>query len=172
MNQLVAVVIPPASALSTIADEELSAARSFVEMEKSAGTRLAYRSDFAIFTAWCYARDVCPLPASPGVVSAFLASEAKAGAKASTIGRRVAAIRYAHRLAGHEPPTSAETVRAVIRGYPAQHRDGARQEGACDGRRGVADAVLLSRFAGRKAGTGRCWPSGSRGPSADPNWWR
>jgi hypothetical protein len=33
-------------------------------------------------------------------VAAFLAAGANAGAKASTITRRVAAIRYAHRLAG------------------------------------------------------------------------
>jgi hypothetical protein len=42
-------------------------------------------------------------------VAAFLAAEANAGAKASTITRRAAAIRYAHRLAGYETPTSAET---------------------------------------------------------------
>ena len=36
--------------------------------------------------------------------------------KAATITRRAAAIRYAHRLAGHEPPTSAEAVRATIKG--------------------------------------------------------
>jgi hypothetical protein len=47
---------------------------------------------------------------------AFLAAEANAGAKASTITRCAAAIRYAHRLAGHEPPTSPETARAVMRG--------------------------------------------------------
>ena len=85
-------------------------------MEKAAATRRAYRSDFAIFAAWCLARSAEPLPASPAIVAAFLAAEANAGAKASTITRRAAAIRYAHRLAGHEPPTSAETVRAVMRG--------------------------------------------------------
>ena len=37
MNQLVTVVIPPSSALSTIPDGELAPARSFAEMEKSAG---------------------------------------------------------------------------------------------------------------------------------------
>lgn len=116
MNELVTIVIPPASALVTIAEEELAAVRAFAEMEKSAGTRRAYRSDFRIFTAWCDVRGVCPLPALPGVVSAFLSGEATGGLKASTIGRRGAAIVYAHKLAGYEPPTSAETVRAVVRG--------------------------------------------------------
>ena len=56
------------------------------------------------------------MPASSELVAAFLASLAKSGCKASTIARRAAAIRYAHRLAGHDSPTSAETVRAVLRG--------------------------------------------------------
>jgi site-specific recombinase XerD len=113
-DQLPALADGPA--LPALADAELDAARSFAEMEKAGATRRAYRSDFAIFAAWCHARVVEPLPASPDVVAAFLAAEANTGAKAATITRRAAAIRYAHRLAGHEPPTSAETVRAVMRG--------------------------------------------------------
>jgi site-specific recombinase XerD len=115
MDQL-AVLLPQSPGLPVLADAELDAARSFAEQEKAAATRRAYRSDFAIFAAWCHARGTEPLPAAPAIVAAFIAAEANAGAKASTINRRAAAIRYAHRLAGHEPPTSAETVRAVMRG--------------------------------------------------------
>jgi site-specific recombinase XerD len=49
-------------------------------------------------------------------VAAFLAAEAEAGRKPSTIGRRCAAIGHAHKLAGHEPPTNAEGVKATLRG--------------------------------------------------------
>jgi hypothetical protein len=38
------------------------------------------------------------------------------GRKASTIGRRAAAIGYHHKIAGHEPPTGSEAVKAVLRG--------------------------------------------------------
>jgi len=38
------------------------------------------------------------------------------GRKASTIGRRAAAIGYHHKIAGHEPPTNAEGVKVVLRG--------------------------------------------------------
>ena len=34
----------------------------------------------------------------------------------ATITRRLAAIRYAHKLAGHEPPTNVEVVKATLRG--------------------------------------------------------
>lgn len=56
------------------------------------------------------------MPATEGTVMGFLSAEARGGAKASTLGRRVAAIRYAHKLAGHEPPTNSEAVKALMRG--------------------------------------------------------
>ena len=34
----------------------------------------------------------------------------------ATIGRRVAAICYAHKLAGREPPTNSQAVKATLRG--------------------------------------------------------
>jgi site-specific recombinase XerD len=67
--------------------------------------------------AWCASRSLAPLPAEPATVAAFLAAQAQAGIKASSIGRRLAAIRYGHRLAGFiEPPTNSELVRATLRG--------------------------------------------------------
>jgi site-specific recombinase XerD len=115
MNAL--TVIPAASVPASLAEAELDAALSFAEQEKSAATRCAYRSDWRIFTAWCALHDLAPLPAAPGTVARFLSSQAVAGVKASTISRRCAAIGYAHKLAGHrEPPSNAETVKAVMRG--------------------------------------------------------
>jgi len=56
------------------------------------------------------------VPAEPGLVAAFLASQVAAGTKTSTLSRRVAAIRHAHRLAGHETPTGSEVVKTTMRG--------------------------------------------------------
>jgi site-specific recombinase XerD len=95
---------------------EIDAAHDFALAEKSAATRHAYRSDFALFTAWCRTRNAEPMPASPETVAAFLAAQATAGARASTISRKAAAIRYAHRLAGHALPTDTEAVKIVMRG--------------------------------------------------------
>jgi hypothetical protein len=53
------------------------------------------------------------LPAHQGIVAAYLSSLADSGRKASTIGRRAAAI---GKMAGHEPPTGSEAVKAVLRG--------------------------------------------------------
>ncbi len=95
---------------------EQDAAWNYRQNEKSAGTRRAYGSDFRIFVGWCEARGVLHLPAEPETVATFIAAEADAGTRPSTIGRRLAAIRYAHRLAGQPTPTDAEIVGVTMRG--------------------------------------------------------
>jgi Phage integrase, N-terminal SAM-like domain len=84
--------------------------------EKSAATRRAYRSDWAHFTRWCDGMGATALPASPQTVAGYLAHLADSGLKASTIGRRMAAIAYAHRLKEFGTPTASEAVHAVARG--------------------------------------------------------
>ena len=75
-------------------------AAGYARAEKAPATRRAYRSDFQQFCSWCETKRVPALPACPKAVAAFLAAEANRGVKPSTIGRRLAAIRYAHKLAG------------------------------------------------------------------------
>ena len=91
-------------------------AQGYANAEKAAATRRAYGTDFSIFRAWCEERQLDAIPASPATVAAFLAHEASRNVKASTIGRRVAAIRYAHKLAGFDTPTDDERVKATVRG--------------------------------------------------------
>jgi site-specific recombinase XerD len=114
MNDL--VIIAPIALPACLADAEIAAALSYAEQEKSEGTRRAYRSDFRIFTIWCLARGLESMPATASTVARFLSSQADGGLKASTIGRRGAAIGYAHRLAGHEAPGNSEACKAVVRG--------------------------------------------------------
>jgi len=116
MNATDIVAVEAPSLPANIVQAEMDAARAFALAEKSAATRRAYKADFRIFAAWCGSRGASPMPATPDLVSAYLASLATAGAKASTIGRKAASIRYAHRLAGCEPPTNVETVKATLRG--------------------------------------------------------
>lgn len=72
-------------------------------------------NDFRIFRTWCEARGVSSLPAAPETVAAYLAANAGTS-KASTLGRRIAAIRYAHKLAGLALPTDEEGVKTTMRG--------------------------------------------------------
>jgi hypothetical protein len=71
----------------------------------------------ATFEDFCRDARVAPLPASPENVALYLANLAEAGAKASTIHRRLSAISQAHQLAGHLPyPTQDWMVRATMCG--------------------------------------------------------
>lgn len=114
-DQLLALQAAPIGGLPAL-QGDLDRAASFARAEKAESTRRAYRTDFDLFKAWAAERGVCALPASPESAAAFLASEADRRIAPSTISRRVAAIRYAHRLAGHAVPTDDERVRAVVRG--------------------------------------------------------
>jgi site-specific recombinase XerD len=105
-----------ASALPATLEPEIESAAEYARAEKAAATKRAYRSDFALFRSWCEAKRLRALPSAPEAVAAFLAAEANRGAKVATISRRLAAIRYAHKLAGHEPPTNSEAVKATLRG--------------------------------------------------------
>src|SRR5215467_12500960 len=116
MPTLPALVIDRVEPLPALPTVDTDRAAAFARQDKAPATRKAYRSDFAGFQAWCTTRGVDALPAIPETVAAYLASEAEAGRKPSTIGRRCAAIRYAHKLAGHEPPTNSEAVKATLRG--------------------------------------------------------
>jgi site-specific recombinase XerD len=109
-------VIEPTQNLPAALGPDLAAAIDLAKAEKAVSTRKAYGTDFRLFKAWCDGKGVGSLPAIPETVAAFLAAEAGAGVKPSTLSRRVAAIRYAHKLAGVETPTDAEGVKATMRG--------------------------------------------------------
>ncbi len=141
---------------------ELEDAVDFARAEKSTATRRAYRSDFEIFRTWCGTKRLSPLPASPETVAAFLAFGAKSGTRSSTFERRLAALRYAHKLAGYPSPTASEAVKTTLRGIkrtlryrttrkaPATSEKIAAMAAATgSGVRGLRDrAMLLLGFAG------------------------
>ncbi|TXM90312.1 hypothetical protein FV232_24650 [Methylobacterium sp. WL30] len=96
--------------------EALALVRDYQRASKASATVRAYKSDAAVFTAWCMGHGVSSLPAAPDTVAAFLSHEAAAGRASSTIGRRLAAIAYAHKIADLPDPGAHETVHAVIKG--------------------------------------------------------
>jgi site-specific recombinase XerD len=108
-------LVSDASTLPAALGPDLASAIDLAKAEKAASTRKAYGTDYRLFKAWCDAKGVSSLPAAPETVAAYIATEAQT-AKPSTISRRVAAIRYAHKLAGLETPTDAEGVKATMRG--------------------------------------------------------
>lgn len=98
--------------LQTTAD----AAHEYFLDQHADATKRAYRSDWRIFEAWCVQFQIIGLPADAGAVALFLAAEAEKGTKYATIARRAAAIKYMHKLAGYESPTSSIAVEGTLKG--------------------------------------------------------
>ena len=165
MSELPSTSVQPIAAASLITlAAEVAATKSYALAEKAEATRRAYRSDFEMFGTWCRARrNIEPLGTSPDTVAAYLAAQASVGVRPSTLTRRLAAITYAHRLAGLPSPAGHEAVRAVMRGIrrtastaPAQKAPATAERIAAmlqtvpaDTLRGKRDrAMLLLGFAG------------------------
>ena len=91
-------------------------AKNYIDQSLSFATRKAYASDVKIFSAWCAAHARTALPADPETVALFLASQAQAGVAASTLNRRLAAIKCAHEAQGHATPTTHKGVTAALKG--------------------------------------------------------
>jgi site-specific recombinase XerD len=130
---------PPARAQGSPAPalaEHLESAAGYAAEEKAEATRRAYGSDWRQFEAWCHTLGCSPLPASSATVASYLAHLADSGRKASTIARRLAAIAYAHKLRGLEPPTATEAVNVVMRGIR-------RSIGVAPVRKAPATAALI-----------------------------
>jgi hypothetical protein len=102
--------------LPTALAPDVVAAVNYARAEKAPATRKAYATDFFLFCAWCDAKGASALPARAETVAAYLAAEVDRGTKAPTLGRRMAAIRHAHKLANLQTPTDAEAVKATLRG--------------------------------------------------------
>ena len=129
------------------------------------GTRRVYRIKLGLFGRWCSERGLCPLPAAPETVLAYVAELARQSVSVSSLTQSLAAISAAHRAAQMPSPTSDFYVQQAVRGYRrergiAGHRATAATGeitkkmirallGAGDDLRNVRDAALLSvGFAG------------------------
>lgn len=100
----------------TLPAEAAAIVRAYQRASKADATVRAYTSDARVFQDWCAQFGFRSLPSTPEAVAAFIVSEAEAGRAASTLGRRLAAIRYAHKLARAADPTDDEGVRAAMKG--------------------------------------------------------
>jgi hypothetical protein len=95
---------------------EIDATMAYAEAEKALATRRAYATDCGAATS--------PPGAPPGAPCLRTWDPRRLSYPASRIaaanrppsGAKAAAIGYRHKLAGYEPPTNQEGVRAVLRG--------------------------------------------------------
>src|SRR6266849_3701087 len=93
----------------------LEQVRQYIRASKAESTLRGYQSDWRAFCAWCEGHGLCPLPASPETVAAYIA-ECAGRLKVGSIQRRVNAIAEAHKAVGLESPTSTGIVRNTLKG--------------------------------------------------------
>ena len=112
---------PPPSTLG-LAGEQLSPEEAaYARASKADATVAAYRADWREFCDWCTREGHSPAPAPPAAVSGYLATLARAGAKVSTMSRRMAAIRFCHSVQDLPDPTSPARVTTVWEGIRRTH---------------------------------------------------
>lgn len=131
-----------AAYLPDLAPDDRDRVDDYVARASAAATLRAYQSDWRLFCAWCEESGYRSLPATPAIVAAFLTLLAERGfvpqtpqpsrggraavAKPlgrSTISRRLAAIVFAHRAAGIDPPTHQPDAARLDKAMRAIRRD-------------------------------------------------
>lgn len=107
--------IAPSPALQPSPYPSLDQVREYIRASKAENTLRGYQSDWRAFCAWCEVQQVCPLPANPETVAAFIA-ECAGRLKVGSVQRRLNAIAEAHKAVGLESPTHNATVRNTMKG--------------------------------------------------------
>lgn len=103
-------------ALPARLEADTESARDYARASLSENTLRCYRVALEDFAAWCADRQAQPFPAAPDRVAAYLAACADRGLSVSTIGLRVAAIRWMHETRGVESPTGSQAVITTLAG--------------------------------------------------------
>jgi integrase len=128
--------------LPDLAPDDRDRVDDYVARASAEATLRAYQSDWRLFCAWCAESGYRSLPATPAIVAAFLTLLAERGfvpqtpqqsrggraavAKPlgrSTISRRLAAIVFAHRAAGVDPPIHQPDAARLDKAMRAIRRD-------------------------------------------------
>lgn len=108
--------VPATPAAVARTDHELSA-RTVDRMQRSipTETRRAYERGWAQFADWCAARSRTAMPATPQTLAEFVSHLVDEDKAPSTIEQTIAAVRTAHRYAGHRGLPETDQARAVLR---------------------------------------------------------
>ncbi|RNC76907.1 site-specific integrase [Piscirickettsia salmonis] len=110
-----------------------SSSRQFLENTLAQATKRGYAADLKIFFAWAEAHQTAAIPATAETIANFLADQASGvlsvwlrqesqlingrPVSVATLRRRLAAIKYAHKLNKIEPsPTDTAEVRETLKG--------------------------------------------------------
>ena len=113
---------PPEGASATPADLDLLADARAEARSWSPNTRRAYVIGWKHFTSWCIEHRCAGLPAPAADVGRYMEHLVETESLTlATVRLRLAAIAAAHRLGGHEDPTSRPLVKATLKRLAREH---------------------------------------------------
>jgi integrase len=92
-----------------------AAAAELKQAQYAKATRIAYKSDWKTFTAWCESVGRPALPAAAETLMLYVAARLEGGAKVSSTERHMAAICHQH-VAAKLPPPPRDDARAILSG--------------------------------------------------------
>lgn len=111
------LVPAPAAAVEPIHPDEVisDATRERLHRSVPANTQRAYARQWQTFTAWCTATGRTVLPATAQTLAEYVSHLADLDRAPSTIEQGIAAIRTAHRMAGHRGQPETDAALAVLK---------------------------------------------------------
>ncbi|WP_042400372.1 tyrosine-type recombinase/integrase [Streptacidiphilus carbonis] len=110
--ELVPASVPlPATVDSTVSDST----RDRLDRSVPENTRRAYARQWNIFTDWCGSTGRTPMPATAHTLAEYVSHLADLDRAPSTIEQAIAAIRTAHRTAGHRGLPETDAALAVLK---------------------------------------------------------
>lgn len=116
MTDATAVVGPvQGKGADVVPSPSLEQVREYIRASKAENTLRGYQSDWKEFCAWCEGHGVCPLPAMPETVAAYIA-EGAGRLKVGSVQRRLNAITEAHKAIGIDSPTHSSIVANTMKG--------------------------------------------------------
>ena len=111
--------------------ESLERIEQAYDHAQATGTRELYRKQWYYFQTWCVENDLCPKPAAPGTVAAYM-TERAAQVTVATLQTAQAAIRSYHEEDDLISPTKHPNVRRVMRGLAREYPRASQQVAGID----------------------------------------
>ncbi|MCQ4043862.1 tyrosine-type recombinase/integrase [Streptantibioticus rubrisoli] len=106
----------PAPSSELAADVELSdGTRERLQRSAPENTKRAYTRQWQTFANWCSEQGRTPMPATPQTLAEYVSHLADLDRAPSTIEQAIAAIRTAHRFAGHRGQPETDAALAVLK---------------------------------------------------------
>ncbi len=132
--------------VSLVPEKYRTTLRRLLEASTASATRRAYKGQLRRFTKWCQDNSLCPLPAAPETVAAYISFLADEGKGNATVNQALAAISVAHRIASLPSPTSDIAVQKTARGFRREFGSAPRKKPAATAN--IVKKMLLTLEAG------------------------